>query len=221
MSALFKRQIANTDELRLTRRVLSRPSASVLRRWNEPGVEFALWERTWSQDLVAKLDTLSVLPRARFAARPENAEIAVELALSQSGCCDDALSRALALDIEGLITRFANATKAGEIEVRLEAICDDACRLFHVDRARARLVTTYLGPGTEWVPTHCAAEAIHNQETYGGPIHQMPRFAIGLFPGSLSPSGGLAHRSPPLKGTGRVRLFLCLTEALGGGGIVG
>lgn len=151
MSVLFKTQTLASSGARLVRRAFSGASPSILRRWDEPAVELALWHRSWGPALVEQLDSLafSELPRARFTTQPDSAEISVQAALVDTVCGDEVLLGALTADIESLIARFARATNSSEIEVRLEAICDDACRLFHTDRMRARLVTTYLGPGTE------------------------------------------------------------------------
>lgn len=140
--------------------------------------------------------------------------MAIEAALSETNLCDDELTGALANDIEALVSRFERSTEAQSIEVRLEAVNDDACRFFHADLMRARLVTTYIGPGTGWIPNSHGDEAVRLQDAYVGPITEIPRFSVGIFPGSLSSGGGLVHRSPRLSGTGRFRLFLCLNEAV-------
>ncbi|NOT72603.1 MAG: DUF1826 domain-containing protein [Hyphomicrobium sp.] len=155
MSSLYKRQISAASEMRLAKRVVHGTSPSVLRSWNQPGVAFAEWTRSWEPSLIGRLDGLALddLPRARFIARLDRIGDDVASVISQAGNCDATVVAALGSDIESLATRFAQATAARRIEVRLEAICDDACRLFHIDRMKARLVTTYIGPGTEWVHT--------------------------------------------------------------------
>lgn len=215
MSSLYKRQISAASEMRLAKRVVHGTSPSVLRSWNQPGVAFAEWTRSWEPSLIGRLDGLALddLPRARFIARLDRIGDDVASVISQAGNCDATVVAALGSDIESLATRFAQATAARRIEVRLEAICDDACRLFHIDRMKARLVTTYIGPGTEWVHTAHEADALGNAEGFAGPVQQLPRFSVALFPGSLSPAGGLVHRSPRLAGAGKFRLFLCLNEA--------
>lgn len=216
MADLFKRQIADVSPqtLRLARKELRGTAASVLRHWSDPGVALSLWERTWDAALSCRLDALQYceLPRARFMARPETAEVDVAAALAEVQCPDESVMAALAVDIESLVCRFAAVTDAAEVEVRLEAIQGDACRLFHADRTRARLVTTYRGPGTEWVAPDDASAALQNPETFSGAIQRMPRYAVGLFPGSLSSYGALVHRSPRISTTGELRLFLCINE---------
>jgi hypothetical protein len=213
---LFKRQIAGSPShpLRVARQELRSSSPSVLRHWIDPGVAFALWERQWDPALSKQIDGLRFdeLPCARFVAHGETAEVDVAAALDETGCLDEDVLSALTSDIESLICRFCDATGAADVEVRLAAIRDDACRLFHADRTRARLVTTYRGPGTEWVSPAQSTAALSNPESFAGNIHQMPRFAVALFPGSLAAQGPLVHRSPRIRETGDVRLFLSINE---------
>ena len=46
---------------------------------------------------------------------------------------------------------FYELTKSKHIQLQLEIIRTDMCRLFHIDNLRQRLLCTYLGPGTEWL----------------------------------------------------------------------
>lgn len=218
MSELFKKQLGSSADMRLTRRTVTDALPCVLRRWADPAVELALWERTWPSDLVETLDCFCVadLPRAAFRTCKETAEIDVAARLNVPICslygAKERVFAALAMDIESLIVRFCCATDAPVVEVRLLPIFDDACTLFHTDRVRARLSTTYLGPGTEWVPDAHAAEALQLQGLYDGPMRCMPRFGVGLFRGAPSGAGGLVHRSPRISGSGKCRLFLSITD---------
>lgn len=220
MTDLFKRQIVGSppQPLRIARQELRSSSPSVLRHWCDPGVSLALWERQWDAALARHIDELRFeeLPRVRFVADAKTAEVDVAAAFADTECRDEDVISALISDIESLICRFCDATAATDVEVRLAAICDDACRLFHADHMRARLVTTYRGPGTEWVAPKDFAPALSNPESFAGNIHQMPRFAVGLFPGSLALQGPLIHRSPRIRKPGEFRLFLSINERFHG-----
>lgn len=197
------------------RRAVIGKSPSILRHWVDADTELALWQREFEPSVTSELDRLSQdqLPQARFITSPDLISSAIEKALHGWASEHNDLFPALAGDIEALVARFFQMTGSDAVKLRLEAIRDDACRLFHIDRARARLTTTYVGPGTEWVPCTHAADALASQENYEGPLHQMPRFAVGIFPGALSPFGGLLHRSPHIAGSGEHRLLLCLTQS--------
>ena len=50
-------------------------------------------------------------------------------------------------NITRLAKSFYELTKSNHIELQLEIIRTDMCRLFHIDNLRQRLLCTYLGPG--------------------------------------------------------------------------
>src|SRR5688572_6161248 len=57
----------------------------------------------------------------------------------------------LAQDLQSLVQRFRLLTGIGSVKVSFGAVTGDQCRKFHTDYQRLRLITTYLGPGTEWL----------------------------------------------------------------------
>lgn len=215
MSPLFKQRTFSSESAALAQGACISELPSVLRRWQEPGCQLALWRRQLAPDLVRRLDRLpfAALPSARFTTAPEEASRKLEASLLASPLHDGVLRAALVHDMAHLVMLFASATGSPEIEVRIEAVDDDACRRFHTDVTYARLVTTYIGWGTVWVPPEHAGEALRMQDAYAGPICQMPRFTVGLFGGSEGPTSGLVHRSPRIAGTGTFRLFFCVNRA--------
>jgi len=62
-------------------------------------------------------------------------------------------------DISRLMHVLFTATSPGHVEASLATVHDDACRKFHVDRRSARLLCTYAGPGTEWLPNRAVDRA--------------------------------------------------------------
>ncbi|MBE7218568.1 MAG: DUF1826 domain-containing protein [Caulobacteraceae bacterium] len=108
---------------------------------------------------------------------------------------------------------FLLRTGAAELELRLERVTGDACRAFHRDNVRLRLVTTYVGPGTDYVADADAEAALRLQAGFAGEVRRCPACALAWMRGSACAKGaGLAHRSPPIAGTGAVRLVLVLSE---------
>lgn len=192
---------------------LTDSSAEILEHWNDPDVTLALWQRSLDPTIVAQLDRLSFeeLPNFTLILRSVDAPAALSDMLSAFALPAEHLAESLAADLAMQTSIFARLTESDELELRLEAIKTDACKRFHYDNYRARLVSTYTGPGTVYVPGSHARAALEHQGSYSGPIHEMPRFAVGLFKGAKSPDGGLVHRSPRLEGTGRYRLFFCAT----------
>lgn len=127
----------------------------------------------------------------------------------------------LTLDVAVLLARLAHLADVRRLHVSLGAVRTDQCRKFHIDYLRYRLVTTYVGPGTEWVPD----EAVRREALDPPPKrlcdankrivrdasairHAVPGEVI-LMKGALHPTRrGAVHRSPPIEGTGQVRVVL-------------
>ena len=143
------------------------------------------------------------LPAARFVAPVER--IAEEL---PKECLPW-----LRMDIAAIAHAFARRAECAELEVRLERVDDDACSRIHQDHVSMRLLSTYRGPGTQWVAPAEAEQARRLQGRFDGRVHEMPRFSVGIFTGQKHSSGGVLHRSPPILGTNVTRLLLCLTPA--------
>ncbi len=166
MSQLFKKQLGASSIVRRSPRTAADKLPCVLRRWSNPAVELARWERLWPKDLVEMLDCFRFadLPRATFRTRKETAKVDVAAALNgQKSRWEDEKEEvisALAMDIESLIVRLSCVTNADVTEVRLLPVCDDACTLLNMDRVRVCLTMTYLGPGTEWVREAYSADAV-------------------------------------------------------------
>jgi hypothetical protein len=110
--------------------------------------------------------------------------------------------------------RFVDVSGSAEIAIKLERICDDACRRLHHDYVAHRLVCTYRGPGTEWLPPHHEAALGDARDVVPQAwLVPVPRFAAALFAGRLLPGAKpILHRSPPIAGTGQVRLVLTINE---------
>jgi hypothetical protein len=87
------------------------------------------------------------------------------------------------------------------------------CPRFHVDKVPCRLVTTYHGIATEWLPHHCvnrsklgAGNAGKSDEQSGlfqhpNNIHQLHQGEVALLKGESwegNEGAGLVHRSPSM-----------------------
>lgn len=113
-------------------------------------------------------------------------------------------ARPLGQDISLLAVQFARLVPDRRVRLRLEHLRDDACRLFHVDAVRLRLLCTYSGQGTEW---------LSEDDT----LHRMAVMQAAVFKGTRHPDAAprVRHRSPPvsmLPPPRRARLLLCIDE---------
>jgi hypothetical protein len=102
------------------------------------------------------------------------------------------------------------------------------CRKFHEDYLRFRLLTTYFGPGTEWVPEQavdrralarrieCAHESNRSVVPDASQIRRSAPRDVILMKGVLHPERrGAIHRSPPIQESGLRRIVLSLSTLEG------
>ena len=192
--------------------IASGSDAGILSRIRLPGTELALWRRPPPPALGPALAALDPAryPDGRLLVRPADLPAALAGLLAVSGLPPPA-GDALAADIIDLGRRFADLFGLEALDLRLEALAHDACWKFHRDHVPARLVTTYAGPGTEWVVPALGARAIDEQKAYSGPLERLAPGDVAIFRGCQpGHDHGIVHRSPPVAGTGVTRLFLCL-----------
>lgn len=182
-----------------------------------PEVSIAVWLRPIDEWLARIVDALpaEALPHLRIEQLPVK-DAAVEL---QSAIANRRRAlHPLLDDIVTLVALYRDLTGLDTVRLRLERVGDDACRYFHTDRVRLRLLCTYRGPGTEWVPDRfvrrdgrgCSVEPQPEQ------VRSLRRFDVGLLKGAAwpPPHRPCMHRSPPIAGTGVARLLLCIDEGV-------
>ncbi|HEY8067041.1 MAG TPA: DUF1826 domain-containing protein [Methylosinus sp.] len=171
-----------------------------------------LFPRELEPGIVAALDatTLASPLRLRVTGETETIRRGLALGLADAGLEPAWLADWLVDDVMRLANFYREATRAGEIRVRLETIADDACRLFHVDFVRFRLVTTYRGPGTQWLAPRPGADPLAEEA-----VRRLERGWVAILRGEKAATAeapALPHRSPPIAGTGVERLFLAIDE---------
>ena len=208
--------------------VLLTPDVDDLRRIAEPGLTLTVWCRDADPGIARELKRRSPLPD--FALRCELAPAA--LADHAAGTLAEALARqGLAAaaypcwlaDLTALSERFAALVTAHlgqrRMTLRLEALAGVACPRLHVDQTRLRLLCTYRGPGTDWLPPAAVNRAALTQ---GAPnaqiadpaaVRRLAPFWVGLFKGERYPGNagrGQVHRSPTVEPGSAPRLLFCL-----------
>ena len=116
-------------------------------------------------------------------------------------------------DVAWLVGAYACLLDARRVGVRLTALDNAMCPRWHVDHVPLRLLTTYAGPGSEWLE-----EAVDKRvqplptEVEPARVRQLGCGAVALLKGEkwLGNEGcGLIHRSPALA-NGERRLILSL-----------
>ena len=126
----------------------------------------------------------------------------------------EADAAALTADIVDLAATFTDIMDTDRVAIRLEVVETDACRRFHADYVTARLICTYVGPGTQWLDTRDAAALAAGADPQTLTIRQIGTGDVAIFKGRLwSPDAPAVHRSPPIAGTGARRLMLVMDPA--------
>lgn len=182
-------------------------SVEELRRIQEPGIAMVSWQRKVSEtvlDWLAALDP-GVLPQARQIVAVSGIGDAVEEALDRAQMPEGPGRAFLIEDITALANEFARIMDVPYMRLRLSGVSNNACRKFHVDAVRARLVCTYRGTGSQY---GFAAEGNEPEEIFTESTG-CPMLLRGLD-WRETPVSGLVHRSPPIEGTGQTRLVLVL-----------
>lgn len=134
------------------------------------------------------------------------------------------LRERIARDLQSLIDTFAKVTEAERVRVTFGVVRTDRCRKFHADFVRYRLITTYLGLGTEWLPEEavdraamarsieCPFEANRAIVRADASVRRAVAGDVLLMKGAAHPGErGAVHRSPPLSAANPLRVLLTIS----------
>lgn len=179
---------------------------TVLCAIDRASINLAIWERAIPTGLDAALRQLDLatFEEVRFTSAPEDVGRSLGDALATAGIN----APPLAEDVAMLAGRYAELRALDLVEVRLERVVTDACHRWHADYVSVRLITTYVGLGTEWLDQVTAASVDKGKLPAAAPYQRLATAAVGLFKGRDGPGEAIVHRSPPIAGTGEERLLL-------------
>lgn len=170
-------------------------------------IEAVLWQRSIPESVQNWLDALSptTLSNGRFRLESRNIYKCITHVFEKSGYDVTPELEWLAQDIHAQAKQLSDIFSTSDLRLRVETVTDDACRRFHADNVKARLICTYSGPGTEYGVAKDGEMPAH---IYRAPTGQ-PILLKGL---KWSGSGKrpLRHRSPPIEGTGLWRLVIVI-----------
>lgn len=173
----------------------------------ETDVSIAIWQRSALSNMLGlKLDNII---DARFTADISELADTLDDAMNEAGYERNSARDILHMDVLMLANRFVNIMKTNKVEIRLKHVSTDSCRKFHSDYVTARLITTYLGQGTQWLDSDDAENRDDPKN-----IQHMLAGEVGLFKGNAwSKDNPAIHRSPPIEITGEERLMLVINPA--------
>jgi hypothetical protein len=119
---------------------------------------------------------------------------------------------ALLSDVRALVAVLLQHASLPYVRVVFEAVRDDKCRKFHADYVHLRFATSYLGPGTEWRPGG-AEDGLVVRLKPGDVLAMKGALFVGNDGAPIGADRAAVHRSPPIAGSGQVRVFLSLTAS--------
>ncbi|WP_447927150.1 DUF1826 domain-containing protein [Vreelandella sp. EE27] len=161
-------------------------------------------ERAWQFNWLGAVDDAFAADLRRHLPAPQAGEALIE-------------------DITTVASAIAFLFETETVGVRLRLLTSAMCPRFHCDNLPVRLVTTYVGPGSEWLPEHAINRAglgaPHPQRpdiiTDPGAIQRLSSGDIALVKGSGwvgCEERALVHRSPALDGQEK-RLLMTIDPA--------
>ena len=181
----------------------------------------AIWERKLSKTLKYSVDSFldeNADFQASMTVTPESALSSLSDALGDRGQTE------LSKNIAELVDMFCYLFELRRAGLRLTALDRAMCPKFHVDKVPCRLVTTFQGAATEWLPHQVVNRQKLGIGSHGKPdsesglyqnqhdIQQLNCGDVALLKGELwegNENAGLVHRSPALAANER-RLLLTL-----------
>lgn len=182
----------------------------------------AIWKRQVSSELAFACSyILKTKPKLQMA-KTVTTET-VHSALSHTLGDSDKLI-ALKNDIAQLVEMYCCLFDSEEVGLRLSVLDAAMCPRFHFDRIACRLVTTYHGQATQWLPHQAVVRSKLGHGSQGqadeksglfqhqDDIQQLNTGDVALLKGEMwqgNQGAGLVHRSPPVL-TGEYRLLLTL-----------
>lgn len=191
------------------------PAPAVLAEALRENVNLAVWQRQLPSHISGFAQRLLSLnePLAESLTVEPDADGEVETLALAMGYRDLSGHAGFVADVAWLVRAFSSLLEARRVGLRLRALDKAMCPRFHVDHVPLRLITTYAGPGSEWLPEdsslrHCAGD--HSVEPNN--IQQLLAGEVALFKGEKwqgNEGAGIVHRSPQIA-PGERRLILTL-----------
>lgn len=121
--------------------------------------------------------------------------------------------RAFLIDVAWLVSAYACLLDARRVGLRLQVLSSAMCPRFHVDHVPLRLLSTYAGPGSEWLEEGAIDRSqLAREQPDASAVRQLGSGEVALLKGEKwlgNQGGGLVHRSPALL-NGERRLILSL-----------
>ena len=198
----------------------------VLTQFYSHQFNIVIWRRSLSDQLQAAAEFISrTHPGLQLAISvdPEKTASSLTKEIGSTELC-----AVFSKDVAELVEIFCCLFDQKNVGLRLKVLDSAMCPRFHVDRVPCRLVTTYHGMATQWLPDSAADRSKLGTGNGGFPddasglftqpqsIQSMRRGDVALLKGELwedNEGSGIIHRSPHISNSDpRLLLTLDLLE---------
>jgi hypothetical protein len=178
----------------------------------DQAINLAIWHRQMAPALAMDIKRLiaDAAGDVRLATAPAALANGLSGAMTAAGW---PAAPALVADVAELARLAAPLMQTAAVDVRLEIITGNACRKFHADYVPLRLITSYAGPGSQWLSNEDAGALASGADAGRLDVRQLLAGEVALFKGRLLTDTPIIHRSPPIAGSGQKRLVLVINPA--------
>tara|TARA_B100001059_G_scaffold173626_1_gene173831 strand:+ start:1607 stop:2239 length:633 start_codon:yes stop_codon:yes gene_type:complete len=184
-------------------------------------INIAIWQRNFDEDLtmaISEFITLNPNFSKSLSLSSDNAYEKLEFST------DGTASKALLENMAQLVDMFCCLFELEEVGLRLAVLNKAMCPRFHFDQVPCRLVTTYHGVATQWLPNETVdrsklgrgsngqSDSVSGLYNHESDIQQLSSGDVALLKGerwSGNENAGLVHRSP-VTSSNETRLLLTL-----------
>jgi len=166
------------------------------------GVNMAVWQRR----LPAQLEDFAalVISLGQPLADQRVVEVSEHEPVLLPGLLPEAADlhgyEAFVADVTWLVSAYTCLLGARRVGLRLRVLQGAMCPRFHVDNVPVRLLTTYVGPGSDWLEEGAIErEGLHLASAPVDNIQQLKTGDVAVLKGEKwigNEGAGLIHRSP-------------------------
>lgn len=205
----------------------------VLSQIYKDDITIAIWQRSLSENIDAYVQALLQSPQKfalKLVATPSKLAQELQHIFPESITINNntATNHEFLQNLNELLEMFSCLFEAETLGLRINTLERSMCPRFHVDHVPVRLVTTYGGAGTQWLPAAYAdcsklgphARGVMDEQSgiicNADAIQQLRAGDVALLKGENwegNEGRGLIHRSPSchLDDTGHVQRRLLIT----------
>ena len=172
-------------------------------------INISIWKRNLNSNILHASEILLIKNSDLQFSELVNKNFSIDFLVDKIGAFEKLKS--FYEDIQYLTKLFCELFDIKDAWLRIDAIDKPMCPRFHADHLKCRLVTTYYGPGTQWLPNSLVnrnklghgnnglADDISGLFSKKSDIENLDVGDIGLLKGEAWDNNeglGLVHRSP-------------------------